>query len=243
MRTQKKGNSGSFDKDPNPVGSSPESTESNDTLYPTRGVPVGPQRALALSTVIEEKRGAAEAARAIAQLTADWLTRTCTLADDIDNLYRPQISSAQLSDEEKAEHMKDYVKVYSEVFGMFHTANLDYLQCHGIYRANVSTLGELSQPGVGPVASTSEDKTPEQLEAEYKQLGQQLMAAKLQRRLEEGMTATNGTAIDQSARKKVTKMMADMMVEKKYRFGIPLPEEIELPTTEVEEVDSGDDDK
>ncbi len=136
-------------------------------------VSIGTGNAEALSTIVEERRGAVEAARAVAQLTADWLARTCKMAEQVDDIYLPEIVSSALSYEERTERIMDYVKLQSKLLDMCHTANVDYLHCHGIYRDHVSMLAEM----VPAKESIEEEETVEQVEAKFK-----VVAAKLKQK-------------------------------------------------------------
>ncbi len=200
-------------------------------MDPSRdGISVGTEKAEALSAIIEERRGAVEAARAIGQLNADWLVRIHEVGQQLDNVYRSEISSTELSYKEKAKRAKDYVTSLSELSDMIHTASQDYLQCNGIYRDRLSPLAEMTSGNVAGSVTTEKEKTEEQLEEEFKTIGRQLKAVKLAPRFEKKVAGSAGPpSSDNSTRRQVAKAMAEMMVEKDERYGIPLPEEIELP--------------
>ncbi len=60
----------------------------------------------------------------------------------------------------------------------------------------------------------------------------------MMQRMEEKINQRPGMSFSNNAkRKNVLQMIAEMMVEKKERFGIPLPEEIELPAVDVDDCD------
>jgi hypothetical protein len=196
----------------------------------------GTEKALALSTVIEERRNGLEAARAAAELDVEWLERLTGLAHQLDNYYLGQAFLPSLSYQENAKRMKDYLKHLSVIFQMHHTATVDYLHCHGVHRDHVSILAEMTLVSIVARADAQETglKSVDHLEKELKEIATQYKAAKLQERLQ---AAEEGKPVnDNPIRNKVAFDMSDMIVRKAELFKMPLPGgEITLPEADLED--------
>jgi len=196
----------------------------------------GTEKAMALSTVIEERRNGLEAARAAAELDVEWLERLTGLAHQVDNYYLGQAFLPSLPYQENAKRMKDYLKHLSVIFQMHHTATVDYLHCHGVHRDHVSILAEMTSVSMVARADAQETglKSVDDLEKELKEIATQYKVAKLQGRLQ---AAEEGKPVnDNSIGNKVVFDMSDMIVRKAELFKMPLPGgEITLPELDLED--------
>lgn len=101
-----------------------------------------------LGAVLQERRDALEAARALGGISAKWLARLVGLADQLDSYFKGIVFDPNIKDLKEMKVRADiYLGVMEQLLTLTERAQGDFLMAHGVHRDDVSVLAQMAAVG------------------------------------------------------------------------------------------------
>lgn len=101
-----------------------------------------------LGAVLQERRDALEAARALGGISAQWLARLVGLADQLDKYFHGVVFDPNIKDLKEMKVRADiYLGIMEQLLSLTERAQGDFLMAHGIHRDDVSVLAQMAAVG------------------------------------------------------------------------------------------------